>query len=122
MGDDHLRQVRGEVRHEAAPFALAILGANVLLALVSRSADWKLFGSSDWWIWLLLAAPSGLLFVTLAVGPSRVGLERLQREVAIALLALLGVGTGAATFCVVVSLTTGRRRGRSCSRPPSSSW
>ena len=105
MGDDHLRQVRGEVRHEAAPFALAILGANVLLALVSRSADWKLFGSSDWWIWLLLAAPSGLLSVTLAVGPSRVGLERLQREVAIALLALLGVGTGAATFCVVVSLT-----------------
>ena len=105
MGDDHLRQVRGEVRHEAAPFALAILGANVLLALVSRSADWKLFGSSDWWIWLLLAAPSGLLSVTLAVGPSRVGLERLQREVAIALLALLGVGTGAATLCVVVSLT-----------------
>jgi hypothetical protein len=40
VGDDHLRQVRPEVRREAAPFALAILGANVLLALVSRSAGW----------------------------------------------------------------------------------
>jgi hypothetical protein len=33
------------------------------------------------------------------------GLERLQREIAIALLVLLGVGTGAATLCLVVSLT-----------------
>ncbi|HEY1318355.1 MAG TPA: hypothetical protein VGF10_14115 [Gaiella sp.] len=105
MGDDHLRQVRHEVRREAAPFALAILGANALLSLVSRGAGWELFGSRDWWVWLLLAAPSGLLFATLVVGPSRVGLERLQREVAITLLALLGAGTGAATLCLVVSLT-----------------
>ena len=105
MGDDHLRQVRREVRGEAAPFALAVLGANVLLALVSRGAGWELFGSPDWWVWLLLAVPSGLLFVTLALGTSRIGLERLQREVAIALLALLGTGTGAATLCLVVSLT-----------------
>jgi len=105
VGDDHLRRVRREARHEAAPFALAILAANVLLALVSRGAGWQLFGTDDWWIWLLLAAPSGLLVLTLAVGPSRVGLERLQREVAIALLVLLGIGTGAATVFVVVSLT-----------------
>jgi len=105
VGDDHLRRVRREARHEAAPFALAILAANVLLALVSRRADWQLFGSDDWWIWLLLAAPSALLFLTLVLGPSRIGLERLQREVAIALLVLLGLGTGAATVCVVVSLT-----------------
>jgi hypothetical protein len=105
VSDDHLRQVRHEVRREAAPFALAILCANGLLALVSRSAGWEVFGSRDWWIWLLLAVPSGLLVLTLAVGPSRMGLERLQREIAIALLALLGVGTGAATLCLVVSLT-----------------
>ena len=105
MGNDRLRQVRREVRREAAPFALAILALNVLLALVSRGAGWQLFGSPDWWVWLLFAVPSGLLFVTLAVGTSRMGLERLQREVAIALLALLGVGTGAATLCLVVSLT-----------------
>jgi hypothetical protein len=105
VGDERLRQLRREVRREAAPFALAILGANVLLALVSRSAGWELFGSPDWWVWLLLALPSGLLVVTLAVGTSRMGLERLQREIAIALLALLGLGTGAATLCLVVSLT-----------------
>ena len=68
VGNDHLRQLRREVRDEAAPFALAILGANVLLALASRSAGWELFGSPDWWLWLLLAAPSALLFVTLVVG------------------------------------------------------
>ena len=105
MGDDHLRQVRHEVRREAAPFALMILAANVLLAFVSRGADWELFGSTDWWVWLVLAVPSGLLFVTLVVGPSRMGLEHLQREVAIVLLAQLGVGTGVATVCLVVSLT-----------------
>ena len=105
MGDDDLRRVRREVRHEAAPFALAILAANVFLALVSRGAGWQLFGAEDWWLWLLLAAPSALLFATLVVGPSRVGLEELQREVAIALLVLLGLGTGGATLCVVVSLT-----------------
>jgi hypothetical protein len=111
VGEHHLRQVRHEVRREAAPFALTILAANVLLALVSRHAGWELFGSPDWWVWFLLAVPSGLLFVTLAVGPSRLGLERLQREVAIALLALLGVGTGAATVCLVVSLTRGTPSG-----------
>jgi hypothetical protein len=105
VGDEHVRLARREARRDAAPFALAILGANVLLALVSRGAGWELFGSADWWVWLLLAGPSALLFLTLVVGPSRIGLERLQREVAIGLLVLLGVGTGAATLCVVVSLT-----------------
>jgi hypothetical protein len=105
VGDEHVRLARREARRDAAPFALAILGANVLLALVSRGAGWELFGSADWWVWLLLAGPSALLFLTLVVGPSRIGLERLQREVAIGLLVLLGVGTGAATLCVVGSLT-----------------
>jgi hypothetical protein len=105
VSDDRLRQARREARRDAAPFALAILVANVVLALVSRRAGWQLFGSNDWWVWLLLAGPSAVLFVTLAVGASRMGLERLQREVAIGLLALLGGGTGAATLCVVVSLT-----------------
>jgi hypothetical protein len=105
VGDEHVRLARRVARRDAAPFALAILGANVLLALLSRGAGWELFGSADWWVWLLLAGPSALLFLTLVVGPSRIGLERLQREVAIGLLVLLGVGTGAATLCVVVSLT-----------------
>jgi hypothetical protein len=105
VGDAHLRTARREARHEAAPFALAILLANLVLALGSRWAGWELFGSPDWWLWLLLAGPSALLFVTLVLGPGRVGFERLQREAVIGLLVLLGVGTGAATLCVVVSLT-----------------
>jgi hypothetical protein len=105
VGDDQLRGERREARLEAAPFAIAILVANVLLALGSRSAGWELFGSKNWWIWLLLAAPSALLCLTLLVGPRRVGLERAQREAAIALLGLLAVGTAAATACVVISLT-----------------
>ena len=111
VSDDDLRQVRHEVRREAAPFALAILSANCLLALVSRSAGWEVFGSPDWWIWLLLAVPSGRLVLTLAVGPSRLGLERLQREIAIVLLVPLGAGTGAATLCLIVSLTRGTPTG-----------
>jgi len=86
VGDAHLRTARREARHEAAPFALAILLANLVLALGSRWAGWELFGSPDWWLWLLLAGPSALLFVTLVLGPGRVGFERLQREAVIGLL------------------------------------
>jgi hypothetical protein len=105
VGDDELREERREARREAVWFAVAIFVANVLLAFESHRADWELFGSPNWWVWLLFAAPSALLGLTLFLGSRRLGLERTQREVAIALLSLLGLGTAAATACVVVSLT-----------------
>ena len=90
--------------------------ANVCLAVVSRSAGWELFGRSDWWLWLVVGAPSILLFATFAIGPQRLGLDHLRRELAIVLLGLVWVGTTAGITCVIVSLMHWRPGGPQLSR------
>jgi hypothetical protein len=104
MDDPKLRSASREARHEAAPFAAAILGANVALAVVSQRLGWELFGRSDWWLWLVVGAPSALLVLTFLVGPQRLGLDRLRREVASVILGFLWLGTTAGITCVIVSL------------------
>lgn len=104
MDDAKLRSAGREARLEAAPFALAIVLANACLAFVSRRAHWELFGADDWWLWLVVGVPSLLLFATFAIGPQRLGLDHVRREVAIGLLGLLWAGTTAGITCVIVSL------------------
>lgn len=104
MDDARLRQAAREARREAAPFAAAILVANLALAAVSRHAGWELFGRNDWWLWLVVAIPSALLVVTFLVGPRRLGLDRLRREVAGVTLGLVWFGTTVGVACVIVSL------------------
>ena len=104
MDDAKLRSVAREARLEAAPFGVAILVANVGLAIVSRREDWQLFGRSDWWVWLIIGAPSALLVATLFIGPQRLGLDHLRREVVIFVLGLLWLGTTAGIACVIGSL------------------
>jgi len=100
-----------EARREEAPFAAIILGANVALALVSRRAGWELFGSDNWWIWLVISAPSAVLVATFWIGPGRMGLGERRRELAIGLLAFLWLGTIAGITCVIVSLMHWRPSG-----------
>ena len=104
MDEARLREAAREARDEAAPFAAAILVANVTLAVVSERLGWQLFGRSDWWLWLLVGAPSALLVLTFLVGPQRLGLDHLRREVASVTLGLLWLGTTAGVACVIVSL------------------
>ncbi len=104
MDDGRLHSAGREARLEAAPFAVAILVANVALAAVSRRAGWSLFGQDDWWLWLVVAAPSALLVATFLIGPQRLGLARLRREVAGVTLGLVWLGTTAGIACVIVSL------------------
>jgi hypothetical protein len=104
MGADELREAQREARLEAAPFAAGILVANVALAVASHEAGWQLFGSDDWWIWLVFAVPSAVLVAIFALGPARLRLDRRRRELAIVMLILLGVGTAAAIASLVVSL------------------
>jgi hypothetical protein len=111
MDDAKLRSAGREARLEAAPFAVAILVAYVGLALVSRGADWELFGVDDWWIWLVVGAPSALLVATFLIGPQRLGLARIRREVAGVTLGLLWLGTTAGILCVIVSLMHWRPSG-----------
>jgi hypothetical protein len=111
MSSDQVRTAAHEARREAAPFAAMIFVANVALALVSRRAGWELFGSNDWWIWLVISAPSAVLVATFWIGPGRMGLRQRRREAAICLLALLGLGTAAGIVCVVVTLAHWRPGG-----------
>ena len=111
MGSDDAHWAWREARREAAPFAAMIFGANVALALVSRRAGWELFGSDDWWIWLVVSAPSAVLVAMFWIGPGRMGLGERRRELAIGLLTLLGLGTAAGILCVVVTLAHWRPGG-----------
>ena len=104
LGGEAVREAQREAHLEAAPFAAATLAANIGLALASRKAGWELFGSHDWWIWLAVGAPSAVLVVTFAFGPSGMGLVRARRGLAIVLLALLGLGNAAGIGCVIGSL------------------
>ncbi len=104
MDDARLRQAAREAHREAAPFAGAILVANLALAVVSRREGWELFGRSDWWVWLVVAIPSALLVLTFIVGPHRLGLDNLRREVASVTLGLVWLGTTAGVACVILSL------------------
>ncbi len=111
MDDEKLRSAGREARLEAAPFAFAIMVANGFLAVVSLSAGWELFGRSDWWLWLVVGAPSVLLFAVFTIGPQRLGLDHLRRDLAIVLLGFLWVGTTLGITCVIVSLMHWRPSG-----------
>lgn len=104
MDESRLHTAAREARLEAAPFAVAILVANVGLAIVSRHAGWELFGRSDWWVWLVVGAPSALLVLVFVIGPPRLGLDRVRRELASVMLTFLWLGTTAGIACVIVSL------------------
>lgn len=111
MGEERIREAMREARLEAAPFAAAILVANLVLAVTSRAAGWELFGATDWWVWLAVGAPSALLVATFGTGLGRLGVEDRRREAVIALLVLLGCGNAAGIGCVVVSLAHWRPGG-----------
>jgi hypothetical protein len=104
MDDARLRSASREARLEAAPFAVTILAAFACLAVVSRQAGWELFGAADWWLWLVVGAPSALLVASFLIGPQRVGLARVRREIASVTLGLLWLGTTTGIICVIVSL------------------
>jgi hypothetical protein len=110
MGDRELREAIREARLEAAPFAFAMFAANLGLAIVSWKAGWELFGRPDWWLWLVVGAPSLLLTVVFALGV-RGALDRLGREAAIVLLGLVALGAAGGIACVIVSLVNWRPEG-----------
>ena len=111
MGDRELREAIREARLEAAPFALAMFVANLALAIVSAKAGWELFGRSDWWLWLVVGAPSLVLAAVFAVGVRSEAMDRRGRELAIGLLTAVGLGAATGIGCVVVSLLVWRPTG-----------
>ena len=84
-----LLEAARDARDDAAPFALAAAGALVLLALVSRHADWELLGHQLWWIWLIVAGPYVSLSAVLLLGLARLVQHDHRREIVIGLLGVV---------------------------------
>jgi len=95
-----------DARDEAAPFTLVAAGLLVVLALVSRHAQWELLRHELWWIWLLLAAPYVLLASALLLGVGRIVRHDHRRDVVIVLLALVVVFTVAGVAILIATLVS----------------
>ncbi len=103
-----LREEEIESRWEAAPAVGVVIGMQVLLALVSRNQDWKLW-IFPWWVWLTPVAAEVLLLVPLAWQRPRRRLEQmgLRRTVALALLAVVSLANVLLLVAVIASLIRG---------------
>ena len=99
-----LLEAAREARDDAAPFALAAAAALVLLALVSRHADWELLGHQLWWIWLIIAGPYVFLSAVLLLGLARLVRHDHRREIVIGLLTVVWVFNLLGVVVLVTSL------------------
>ena len=108
---DPLREEELESRWEAAPAVSVVICLQLLLAIVSREQDWKLW-VFVWWIWLLPVAPELALLIPLAWHQPRRRLEQLglRRTVALALLGLVSAANGFLLVAVIASLVRGQER------------
>jgi len=108
MPHDALREEEIESRWEAAPAVGVVIAMQVLLGLVSRSEDWKLWIFS-WWVWLIPVVPEVILLVPLAWRRPRRQLEQLglRRRFALGLLAVISAANGVLLFAVIASLVRG---------------
>lgn len=108
MPDEPLREEEIESRWEAAPAIVLVIAFQVLLALVSRSQEWKLWEFA-WWVWLIPIVPEVALLVPLAWDRPRRQLQQLgiRREAALSLLGLVSLGNAFLLIAVIGSLVRG---------------
>ncbi len=106
-----MHEAEVESRWEAGPAIALVVFLQVVLAAVSHSQGWKLWGL-PWWSWLVLAGPELLLLIPLAWSRPRHRLEQLghRRTVALALIALVSVGNGIALAALIGSVLSGQER------------
>ncbi len=93
---------RAEGRREAAPAAILVLLAFVLLAVVSERKGWALL-DFPWWTWLLVGIPAFLLAIDLVLARYGSGLVR-SRGAALVLLAILVLANAGALGILVAGL------------------
>jgi hypothetical protein len=108
---DALRQEEIESRWEAAPAIALVIALQLLLALISRREQWKLW-VFPWWFWLIPVVPELLLLVPLAWHRPRRRLEQLgkRRMVAISLIAVVSLANAILLLAVIASLVRGTEK------------
>ncbi len=105
---DAIHEEEVESRWEAAPAVVVVIAFQLLLAVVSHSQDWKLWGL-PWWVWLIPIVPEILLLIALSWERPRRRLEQMgkRRTVALALLALISLANSLLLLAVLASLIRG---------------
>jgi len=105
---DALHEEEVESRWEAAPAVGLVIGFQLLLAIVSRTQQWKLW-VLPWWVWLIPIGPELALFIPLAWHRPRRRLEQLghRRTLALVLLGLVSLANAMLLLAVVASLVRG---------------
>ena len=105
---DAIREEEVESRWEAAPAVVVVIAFQLLLAFVSQSQGWKLWGL-PWWVWLIPIVPELVLLIALAWQRPRRKLEQLgqRRNVALTLLALISLVNALLLLAVIASLIRG---------------
>jgi hypothetical protein len=108
MSADALREAERESQLEAAPAVAVVIGLQVLLAVISREQDWKLWHLS-WWLWLVPVVPELILLVALTWRRPRRRLQQLgiRREAELVLLGILTAANALLVFAVIASLVSG---------------
>ncbi|MDQ3866120.1 MAG: hypothetical protein M3304_04740 [Actinomycetota bacterium] len=111
MSADPLLPEEIESRWEAAPALAAVIGLQLVLALVSRGERWELW-TLPWWVWLVPVGPELVLLVPLAWHRPRRRLEQmgLRREVTLGLLGAVSLANALLLVALVGSLLRGTQR------------
>lgn len=98
------REEEVESRYEATIGVGLVIGLQVMLALVSLGAGWKLIGLPGW-VWLIPVIPEFALLLALAWSPPRHRLEQMGHRRTVA-LALVGVITAANVLALSALITS----------------
>jgi hypothetical protein len=108
MAGDGVHEEELESTWEAGPVILVVIAGQLLLALVSRAQDWRLW-DLPWWVWLIPVGPELVLLVPLAWHRPRRRLEQLghRRTVALALLGVISLANMLLLVAVIGSLVRG---------------
>ena len=108
---DPIREEEFESRWEASPAVALVIAGQVMLALVSKNQDWKLW-HFPWWVWLIPAAPESIIWAALAWDLPRNQLVQLGlgRRVALTLFGLVSLANAFLVCAVVGSLVSGNER------------
>ena len=107
-GADPTHEEQVESRWEATPAVAVLIGAQVLLALVSHKRDWTIW-HFGWWLWLIPVVPETMLLVALGWSRPRHKLEQMgvRRRAALTLLAVLSAANAFIVLALVASLVNG---------------
>ena len=108
MSDDRLEEAQRDARREAAPFVFLAVILDALLAANSAWNGWQLYSTTDWWVWLVLAAPAAVLGFVFLFGLGRLGLSsEHRRKTAVSLLGVLALANLLGIALVIGSLVRG---------------